>query len=156
MLGDRVTEYAGWIYLAMQEETWRWVLAVVLARNVLVDIVKVTTVYLGDDLDIGVHATGWRLTIVSSRISRVLQNGLKTVALALGLLVSLAGSADTSVTVALALFTTFSLIRGAASVAELPATLRQGRKARPGKLLWGYSLQAGISVAALAVVVGAA
>ncbi|MET0559844.1 MAG: CDP-alcohol phosphatidyltransferase family protein [Solirubrobacterales bacterium] len=153
VLCDRVTEDAGWIFLAAQSQVWGVAILVLMLRNCAVDAIKAGSSYAGHELEIGVQVTGWRLAIVKSRASRVGHNLLKTLALATGLLVTLFDWEQRWVVTALLLaFLVLSLARGAASIAELPLTLRRGRVGPPARLAAGFLIQACLAALTLAAV----
>jgi CDP-diacylglycerol--glycerol-3-phosphate 3-phosphatidyltransferase len=153
VLCDRVTEDAGWIFLASQDTVWGLAILAVMLRNTAVDAVKAMSSFAGHDLEIGVLVTGWRLEVVRSRWSRVVHNGLKTLALAAGVLAIMTSWPPAlAVTVVLLLFLLLSLARGTASLAEFPRTLRAGRVGPPARLWTGFTVQALLTFATLCAV----
>lgn len=157
VLCDRVTEYAGYLYLLSVSRLAHTYVIVIVTRDVLVDIIKVVSAARGHDLDRGVLVRhGWRLGVVASPFSKATANALRVVAVSVGLLIGSEHlTSPTALIVPLAILTVLTIVRGVASISELPATFRLGRAGPPDVLASGFVFQAALGLLVLVAVLAA-
>jgi phosphatidylglycerophosphate synthase len=121
ILADRLTEYPGWILLGYAVPSLLLLVLVIVARNVLVDGVKLEAARKGITMKSGVpkmSAAGE--LIVNHPVCKTLHNVLKLTAIILGLAgVLFLPQLQIAAFIVLAIHTVFCILRGLGSVLEL-------------------------------------
>lgn len=152
ILGDRITEYSGWLMLEAINPAWRALTILIVARHVLVDGVKAASARLGSDMSAGIVAVGWRAKLVHSKVSKILYNSVKASVLSCGILTSvIAPSLVFLTTILFVVHVTLCWVRGIGSILEFRNTLARGRVGLKDRLLGCFELQAGMAVVVLAM-----
>jgi len=150
---DRSTEYACWLVLASESHAWLICVIVIMVRDVLVDGTKFASALAGHSLEIGVKVpAGWRHTVVASRWSKGSYNAIKACAIGAAIVAVASGGAKTLATVLLGALAIHSLVRGVASISELPTTIRGGRVGEPHELTAGFAIQFLVGVGVLSTI----
>lgn len=157
ILADRLTEYPAWILLSYGNPSLRVIMLIIIARNLMVDMVKLEAVRRGIIMEAGVpKMSGFGEFVVNHPACKTAHNIFKLAAIVL----SLAGAfyiwrpLQLAALAALLLHAVFCAVRGPGSILELRSIWRAARHDRTNEIVLRYAFQCGIGVLTLGVVLG--
>jgi CDP-diacylglycerol--glycerol-3-phosphate 3-phosphatidyltransferase len=156
IIADRLTEYPAWILLSHVDSSLRGLVLVIVARNLVIDGVKLESVRRGIVMESGVpKMSTFGELLVNHPVNKTAHNILKASAIVLGLagMLHFPGLRFAAVVV-LVVHTAFCLLRGLGSILELPSIWRATPQGRTNGAVGQYVFQCTVGLVVLIVILG--